>query len=40
MVVHLAVGREAAEDDVLLVLELDHHVLRLPVDVPSLQKER
>ena len=36
----LAVGREAAEDDVLvpLVVQLDHHVLRLPVHVPGLKK--
>ena len=35
----LAVGREALEDDVLVVLKLDHHVPRLPVDVPCLGKE-
>ena len=32
----LAVSREALEDDVLVVLKLDHHVTRLPVDIPSL----
>ena len=32
----LAVSREALEDDVLVILKLDHHVPRLPVDVPSL----
>ncbi len=36
LVDHLAVGGEAVEDDVALVVELDHHVLRLPVHVPSL----
>ena len=38
----LAVGREAAEDDVLvpLVVQLDHHVLRLPVHVPGLERKK
>lgn len=34
---HLAVGRQAREHHVL-VLQLDHHALDLPVDVPSLHK--
>ena len=33
-----AISREAVEDDTLVVLELDHHVLDLPVDVPSLKQ--
>ena len=37
---HLAVGREAAEDDLLAVAKLDHHVLCFPVDVPCLIKEK
>lgn len=32
----LAIGGEALENDVLIVLELDHHMTRLPVDIPSL----
>lgn len=32
----LAVAGQAGEDDVL-ALELDHHVLHLPVDVPRLK---
>lgn len=36
LVDHLAVRREALEDHVLVVLELDHHVPRLPVHVPRL----
>ena len=35
LVHHFTIRREAAEHDVLL-LELDHHVLHLPVDVPRL----
>lgn len=34
---HLAVGRQAVEDDILVVVELNHHVLCLPVDVPGLK---
>jgi hypothetical protein len=36
LVHHFAIGRQAAEDNVLL-LELHHHVLHLPVHIPSLQ---
>ena len=35
----LAVGRETVEDDILVVIKLDHHVLCLPVDIPSLKKK-
>ena len=34
---NFAIGRQALEDDVLAVAELDHHMLCLPIDVPSLQ---
>ena len=37
----LAVGGEAVEDDIFVVVELDHHVLGLPIHIPRLQmKER
>jgi len=36
LVDNLAVSRQALEDNVLIILELDHHVPRLPVNVPSL----
>ena len=38
LVDHLAVGGEAAKDDILLIVKLDHHVLCLPVDVPCLEQ--
>jgi hypothetical protein len=37
---HLAVSREAVEDDVLLIIKLDHHVLCLPIDIPGLKRRR
>ena len=33
----LAVGGEAVEDDVFVVVKLDHHVLGLPIHIPSLK---
>ncbi len=37
LVHHLAVRGQAVENDVVLVVELDHHVLRLPVHIPGLK---
>ena len=36
----LAVGRETVEDDILVVIKLDHHVFCLPIDIPSLKKSK
>ena len=33
-----AVGRQAVENDILVIVKLDHHVLGFPVDVPRLQE--
>ena len=37
LVHNFAVGREAVEDDVLVVVKLDHHVLGFPIHIPCLQ---
>ena len=34
---NFAFSRDALEDDVQLVAQLDHHVAGLPVDVPGLR---
>ena len=36
LVHHFAISAQTAEDDILLIVELNHHVLGLPVDVPGL----
>ena len=33
----LAVGGQAVEDDILVIVQLDHHVLGLPVHIPGLK---
>ena len=33
----LAVGGQAVEDDILVIVQLDHHVLGLPVHIPCLK---
>ena len=32
-----AVGRETIENDTSVIIELDHHMFRLPIDVPCLK---
>lgn len=36
LVDHFAVSREALEDDVLIILELNHHMSGFPINIPSL----
>ena len=31
-----ALGRESLENDLFIIAQLDHHVFRLPIDVPRL----
>jgi len=36
LVDHLTVSRETLEDDVLIILELNHHMSCLPINIPGL----
>ena len=36
----LAIGGETLENDVLIILKLDHHMTRLPVDILSLKRRQ
>ena len=35
---NLAISWQTTEDDIALVIKLDHHVLGFPVDIPSLEE--